>query len=164
MLTDLDATDWRLLGALQNNAALTNAELADAVGISASQVSRRRARLETDGIITGYQARLSAPLLGLGVTVFIHLALARHSPENARRLLELVQRTPEILEAHALTGPSDYLLKVVVGSLKDLAALINDVLLPHESVDRVRSEIVLETLKDASPLPLPGRPPTLRAS
>ncbi len=63
-------------------------------------------------------------------------------------------RTPEVQEAHALTGEADYLLKVTVRGLADLAALINAVLLPHESVDRVRSEIVLETLKETAALPL----------
>jgi DNA-binding Lrp family transcriptional regulator len=84
----------------------------------------------------------------------VHVALAAHSPDNSRRFAELVQRTPEILEAHALTGDSDYLLKIVVRSLKDLSQLINDTLLPHESVDRVRSEIVLETLKESAALPV----------
>jgi DNA-binding Lrp family transcriptional regulator len=150
----MDSFDQRLLAAIQQDGARTNQELADIVGLSASQISRRRQQLEQDGIIAGYAARLDAEKLGFGVRVFVHIALAAHSPDNSRRFADLVRRTPEIMEAHALTGESDYLLKVAVRSLKELSALVNDVLLPHESVDRVRSEIVLETLKESQALPL----------
>ncbi|MDJ1160202.1 Lrp/AsnC family transcriptional regulator [Chelatococcus sp. SYSU_G07232] len=153
---DLDGFDWRLLAALQDDASLTNAALAERIGLSASQVSRRRQRLEAAGVIRGYRADLDAPRLGLGVTVFIHVALNAHSRDNARRLRDLVHLTPAILEAHALTGEADYLMKVMVGDLRELSQLVNDVLLPHEAIARLRSEIVLETLKDASGLPLPG--------
>ncbi|MGL4242954.1 MAG: Lrp/AsnC family transcriptional regulator [Beijerinckiaceae bacterium] len=150
----MDELDRRLLVALQENGAQTNQELSDTVGLSPSQVSRRRQALEADGTIAGYGARLDAEKLGFGIRVFIHVALAAHSPDNSRRFADLVRRTPEIMEAHALTGESDYLLKVAVRSLKELSELVNDVLLPHESVDRVRSEIVLETLKESQSLPL----------
>ncbi len=150
----MDAFDRKLLAAIQADGARTNQELAEQVGLSASQISRRRQQLEADGLIEGYAARLSAARLGFGVRAFVHVTLARHSPDNSRRFAELVARTPEVQEAHALTGEADYLLKVTVRGLADLAALINAVLLPHESVDRVRSEIVLETLKETAALPL----------
>lgn len=150
----MDELDRRLLVAIQDDGARTNQELAEAVGLSASQISRRRQQLEAEGLIEGYAARLSAGRLGFGVRAFVHVTLARHSPDNWRRFAELVGRTPEVQEAHALTGEADYLLKVTVRGLADLSALINGVLLPHESVDRVRSEIVLETLKETAALPL----------
>jgi DNA-binding Lrp family transcriptional regulator len=150
----LEAADLRLLVLLQADGALTNQQLADAAGLSASQVSRRRQALEEANVIAGYRALLDRERLGFGVTVFVHVALDSHSPDNSRRFADLVRRTAEIQEAHALTGEADYLLKVVVHDLKDLARLVNAVLLPHESVDRVRSEIVLETLKETAALPL----------
>lgn len=150
----MDSFDQRLLAAVQENGARTNQELAELVGLSASQISRRRQQLEQEGLIAGYVARLDAEKLGFGIRVFIHVALAAHSPDNSRRFADLVRRTREIQEAHALTGESDYLLKVAVRTLKDLSALVNDVLLPHESVDKVRSEIVLETLKESQALPI----------
>jgi len=150
----MDSFDRKLLAAIQDDGARTNQELADLVGLSASQISRRRQQLEAEGLIEGYAARLSAGRLGFGVRAFVHVTLARHSPDNSRRFADLVRRTPEVQEAHALTGDADYLLKVTVRGLGDLAALINAVLLPHESVDRVRSEIVLETLKETAALPL----------
>lgn len=156
-MTTLDPFDLKLLDRLQEDGGATNATLAEAVGLSPSQVSRRRQALEEAGVIRGYRAVLEPEALGLGVMVFIHVALATHTRDNACRFRDLVRVTPAVLEAHALTGEADYLLKVVVGGLRDLSALVNDVLLPHESVDRVRSEVVLDTLKDTSALPLPQK-------
>jgi DNA-binding Lrp family transcriptional regulator len=150
----MDSFDRKLLAALQRNGAQTNQELADTVGLSPSQISRRRQQLEVEGTILRYEARLSPEKLGFGLRAFVNITLAAHSPHNSKRFLDLVARTPEILEAHALTGNSDYLLKVVVADLRALSALINETLLPHESVDRVRSEIVLETLKETAALPI----------
>lgn len=158
---ELDGFDWRLIPALQDDGSLTNAALAERIGLSASQASRRRQRLEESGVITGYRALIAPLAVGLGVTVFIHVALDTHSRDNARRFRDLVRLTPAVLEAHALTGEADYLLKLAVGDLKELSALVNEVFLPHESVARVRSEIVLETLKETSGLPLPT--PQIRA-
>lgn len=151
---ELDPFDWRLVAALQDDASLTNAALAERIGLSASQVSRRRQRLEESGVIQGYRALINPLAVGLGVTVYIHVALDTHSRDNARRFRDLVRLTPAVLEAHALTGEADYLIKLAVRDLKELSALVNEVFLPHESVARVRSEIVLETLKDTSGLPL----------
>lgn len=154
-LSNLDSFDWRLIDALQRDASLTNGALAEKVGLSASQVSRRRLRLEEEGTIRGYRALVDPAAIGLGVTVFIHVALNTHSRDNARRFRDLVRLTPAILEAHALTGEADYLLKVAVGDLKELARFVNEILMPHESVARVRSEIALDTLKEPGLLPLP---------
>ncbi len=150
----LDAQDRAIIAALQENGALTNAELAEKVRLSASQSSRRRTRLEQAGVIKGYRAEIEAARVGLDVTVYIQVSLATHSGKNAQRFRDLVARTPEILEAHALTGDADYLVKVVVEDLAALGRLVNQVLLPHESVERVRSNVVLETLKQGTRLPL----------
>jgi DNA-binding Lrp family transcriptional regulator len=151
---EIDPFDLKLLAALQENAAATNSELADCVGLSASQISRRRQALEQAGLIQGYCAMLDRERLGLSILVLIHVSMASHSPDNASSLRKLVLERPEILEAYALTGDADYVLKVVVGSLKDLAHLVNEVLLPHEAIARVRSEVVLDTLKQVVALPL----------
>ena len=150
----LDTTDLRILDALQEKGDLTNHEIAERVHLSASQISRRRARLETDGVIRRYRAELDAERLGLSTIVFIHVTLARHNPANAKRFRDLSRMTPEVQEAYARTGEADYLLKVVVASLPDLSRFVNDVLLPHESVSQVRSEVVLETLSERRSLPI----------
>jgi DNA-binding Lrp family transcriptional regulator len=150
----LDNFDLRILDALQRDASRANAEIGAKIGLSASQVSRRRMRLEEEGIIRRYRAELDGARLGFTLTVFIHVSLATHSRDNARRLRDLVRLTPAIQEAHALTGQADYLFKVAVAGLKELSDFMNEVLLPHEAVERVRSEIVLETLKDTREWPI----------
>ncbi len=150
----LDSFDIRLLAALQTDASLTNAALAEQVGLSQSQVSRRRAALEAAGVVTGYRAILAPEKIGLTLMVFIHVALDTHSRENAKLFQRLVTESPQVIEAYALTGEADYLLKVQVKDLAALSHIVNEVLLPHPAVARVRSEIALQTLKQPSPLPL----------
>lgn len=155
----LDPFDPRLLAALQDNGRLTNQELGDRMGLSPSQCSRRRMALESAGLIRGYRADLAAEALGFRLMVFIGVTLSTHSGDNARAFRGLVARIDEVQEAYALTGDADYLLKALVPGLKDLSALVNDVLLPHDSVARVRSSIVLDRLKESVRLPFrtPGR-------
>jgi DNA-binding Lrp family transcriptional regulator len=142
------------LAALQADGRLTNQELADKVGLSASQCSRRRSRLEETGIIRGYHADLSAEALGLSVLVFIHVTLATHSPDNSKRFRDFVARLDEVQEAYSLTGETDYLLKMVLPDLKSLASTVNERLLAHDTVAHVRSSVVLDRLKETSRLPL----------
>jgi DNA-binding Lrp family transcriptional regulator len=150
----MDDFDVKLLQALQEDGRLTNNELGDRVGLSASQCSRRRSALEDSGIIEGYHATLSPEALGLAVLAFVNVTLAAHSPENSKRFQELIARTEEVQEAYALTGESDYLVKIAVPDLKALARVLNEVLLAHGSVTHVRSAIMLNRLKKTAPLPL----------
>ena len=150
----LDAQDLAILAALQENGALTNAELAEKVRLSASQASRRRSRLEEAGVIRDYRTKIDTAQINFNITIFIQITLATHSNQNTKHFRNLVAHTPAILEAHALTGDADYLVKALVEDLPALGRLVNEVLLPHESVERVRSNVVLETLKQGTKLPL----------
>lgn len=147
-MQNLDHHDLRILDLLQRDSALSRAEIADKVGLSESQVARRRLALEEAGLIRRYRAELDARAIGLAVTAFVHVKLHGHSKGNSKRFADLAGKTLGILEAHAVTGDFDYLLKVRVTDLQGLQRLINDVLLAHTAVDRVRSEIVLETLRE----------------
>ena len=149
-----DAYDRRILDLLQSEGRLTNAELAERVNLSPSQCSRRRQRLEAEGVIVGYHARLDRAALGIGVVSVISVTSATHDPDNARHLAKLFDGAPEVLEAVSLTGSTDYEIKVVAEDLDALSRFINDTLLPHPAVRNVRTAIVLETLKDTTRLPL----------
>lgn len=150
----MDRSDIALLRALQEDGSLTNQELADRVGLSASQCSRRRAALVEDGVIAGYTALIEPEAVGLGVTVFVQVSLVGHSAENSRRFQRLIDGLEEVQEAYALSGEADYMLKLVVTDLAALARILNDALLAHETVARVRSSIVLNRLKRTTRLPL----------
>jgi DNA-binding Lrp family transcriptional regulator len=153
-MISVDAFDLKILSALQDDGRLTNQLLADIVGLSASQCSRRRMRLEEEKVISGYHADLAGEALGFGVIAFIQITLATHSPDNAKRFRALVNRVDDIQEAYSLTGDADYLLKAVLRDLKSLSDIVNNVLMPHQSVAHVRSSIVLDRLKESSKLPL----------
>ena len=149
-----DSFDLKLLTALQESAALTNAELGEVIGLSASQISRRRQKLEEAGVIRRYRAALDPEALGLRVTAYVGVTLGAHSRENARKFRNMVTAMPEVQEAYTLTGDVDYMLKIVVPDLKKLSRIINDDLLTQEAVQHVRSSIAMETLKDDNLLPL----------
>ena len=152
----LDNFDLRLLVELQKDGRLTNSELGDRIALSPSQCSRRRIRLEQDGYIKSYQANLDRQKLGLDLLAVISVPLATHNRDNAQRFAKLIKGLPEVLEAYALTGAMDYHLKVAARSLSDISRFVNDVLLPHESVQHVNTSIVLDTLKDFEGLPISG--------
>jgi DNA-binding Lrp family transcriptional regulator len=151
---EIDGFDRKILALLQADARLTNNDLSERVNLSASQCSRRRQRLEEAGLIRGYRAVLDRDRLGFPLVSIISVTLATHNRDNARRFAELMERLPDVLEAHALTGEMDYFVKVVTPDLKSLADFVNDVLLPHESVQHVKTSIVLQTLKETTALPL----------
>jgi len=150
----IDSFDRKILALLQDDARLTNNDLSERVNLSPSQCSRRRQRLEEEGLIAGYRAILHREALGFSLVNIITVTLATHNRDNARRFADLIARLPQVLEAHALTGEMDYVLKVVVPDLKALSSFVNDVLLPHESVQHVKTAIVLDTLKETAALPL----------
>lgn len=150
----IDGFDRKIMALLQEDARLTNSDLSERIHLSPSQCSRRRQRLEEDGLIKGYRAVLDRDRLGFSLVSVVSVTLATHNRDNARRFADLLARLPEVQEAHALTGEMDYVLKVVTPDLRSLAVFVNDVLLPHESVQHVKTAIVLETLKETGSLPL----------
>ena len=150
----LDSTDLRLLAALQRDAHLTAQDLGEALHLSPSQAGRRRQRLETEGYISGYAARLHPRRLGLAVQAFVQVQMARHGPEASAAFKRLVETQPAITSVWTLTGEADYLLRVYTADLAALNDLIQNVLLPHPGIARVHSQIVMDQLKADAPLPL----------
>ncbi|HLK83900.1 MAG TPA: Lrp/AsnC family transcriptional regulator [Xanthobacteraceae bacterium] len=150
----MDEFDIKLLRALQEDGRLTNNELAERIGLSASQCSRRRAALEESGVIESYHAVLSAEAVGLNVLVFIQVGLATQSPDSGQAFVKLINSIDEVQEAFSLTGDADFLVKMVVPDLKTLSRILNEVLLPHRSVAHVHSYVVLDRVKQTTQLPL----------
>jgi DNA-binding Lrp family transcriptional regulator len=150
----LDETDSRLLASVQANAQITAQELGEHLNLSASQAARRRAKLEADGLITGYAARLSPGKLGLTVQAFVQVQMAAHAPETAREFLRLIATLPEVVACWTLTGEADYLLRVWCTDLPALNDLIHHRLLPNPAVARVQSQIVMAQPKPDAGLPV----------
>ena len=154
----MDEFDIKLLDALQADGRLTNNDLAERVGLSASQCSRRRTALEEAGIIESYHARLAAEAVGLDVLVFVQVTLATHNPDNAQAFVKLISGIEEVQEAYSLTGEADYLVKMAVPDLKALSRILGTLFLPHRSVAHVRSSVVLDRVKQTTRLPLSHLP------
>lgn len=150
MLDDIDA---RLLAALQENAHLTAEALGELLQLSPSQAGRRRQRLEAEGFITAYTARLDPLRLGLAVQAFVQVQLAAHRPNMAQSFAAFIAALPEVNSAWTLTGEADYVLRIFCTDLTALNRLIHQQLLPHPAVARVQSQIVLEQLKVDAALP-----------
>ena len=148
-----DTVDSRLLTEVQKNAQLTAQELGEVLNLSASQAGRRRARLEADGTITGYCARLDPLRLGLAVQSFVQVEMASHHPDAGKAFTRLLSTRREIISAWTMTGEADVLLRVFCHDLPALNHLIHDVLLAHPSVARVHSQIVLDQMKPDAPMP-----------
>ena len=156
-MSAIDHFDRKILTQLQANGRLTNGELADRIGLSPSQCSRRRSALEASGHIRGYHAALDPLKVGIGVTCMIAINLSTHNEDNAEKLKRLLIGLPHVQEAHALTGEMDYAIKVVARDLRELSAFINHTLLRHEAVQNIKTSIVLDTIKETGSLPIEAK-------
>ena len=151
---DLDIFDLRLLAALQRAGRSPNALLAETVGLSASQVSRRLARLEAEGVIAGYAALLRPEAVGLTVMAFSNVSLERHSEDLVHGFEQAVTARPEILDCWSVTGEADFVLRIVAADLNGFADFLSLQVLRIPGVRSVRSSIVLHRIKQTTALPL----------
>jgi Lrp/AsnC family transcriptional regulator, leucine-responsive regulatory protein len=153
-IQDLDAIDRNIVAALQDNGRLTNVELADRVGLSASPCLRRVKRLEEEGYIQAYRAVLDRKRIGLGLTVFVGVKIEAHANDRAGEFQEAVAAMPETVACHLVAGDIDYLLEVVVPDLDHYQRYLVEKLLDLPIVREIRSNIVLEPVKAGASLPL----------
>ena len=150
----IDQPDKRLLLALQLDATQTAQQLGDALNLSSSQAGRRKQRLENEQFIEAYQAKLDPQKLGLTVQALVQVEMRLHGTEHAENFRALIKDLPQVTSAWTLTGDADYLLRVYCKDLQGLNQLIHDVLLAHQGVAKVKSQIVMDQLKSDAPLPL----------
>ncbi|GAB7198341.1 hypothetical protein OS11_46200 [Dickeya oryzae] len=125
---NIDDFDLKILTLLQANGRLTNQELSDLVGLSASQCSRRRIALEQAQLILGYHARLAPDAVGLEVMSLIEVRLINHTQECVESFHQMLGEVDAIIDAYKTTGDADYMLKVAVADLHGLSALISEIL------------------------------------
>jgi Lrp/AsnC family leucine-responsive transcriptional regulator len=151
----LDAYDVKILTEIQADAALSNHEIAERVGLSASPCSRRIRQLEEAGIISERVARLAPAKLGLDLTVLIHIRMDRHTPERFANFEAVVRGFPEVQECYLITGQeADYQLKVVVPGMDEYQRFLLEKITRIEGVIGVHSSFVLRKSVDTTRLPL----------
>lgn len=144
----LDPIDYKLLDLLQQNARMTQMEMASAVGLSQPAVAERMRKLEQEGVIRGYAARVNARKLGKDISAFIGVSIEhpRYNAGFARKILAL----PDVLECHRVTGSDSYLLKVVTENTESLDRLISELLRVIPGVTRTLTSIVTSSIKEGS--------------
>jgi Lrp/AsnC family transcriptional regulator, leucine-responsive regulatory protein len=153
-MTDLDKIDRAILSALQLEGRMSNARLAETVGLSETPCARRLKRLESEGYIEHYRAMLSRAALGLGVIAFVHVRFAVHDRAVATRFEREVLGIPRILACHNVSGTADYLLQVVARDLDDYGTFMRDVLRGLPGVRSVESTLSLREVKSNGSLPI----------
>ncbi len=147
MIMNLDEKDLDVLRYLQNDARISNAELARRVDLSPPGLQKRLRKLEDAGVIERYVTLMNREALGYDMLCFVQATLVRHVPEAVSHFKQAVKGMPEVLECYHLTGEYDYLLKVVVRNRKHLEQFILETLTPVPGMDRVRTSLVLSEIK-----------------
>jgi Lrp/AsnC family leucine-responsive transcriptional regulator len=154
-LRDFDPADLRILDVLQREGRISNADLADRVGLSASPCLRRMRALEEGGVILGYRADLDPRQLGLTILAFVEVRISRHGAGTAAIFREAMMREKMVVGCYMVTGGYDFLLKVVARDLDSYKAFTLETLLSMHDVLDVRTSIVLDLIKNTAELPLP---------
>jgi Lrp/AsnC family transcriptional regulator, leucine-responsive regulatory protein len=150
----IDAIDQRILRHLQAHARATTLELAEAAHLSPAQCNRRHRRLEDQGLITRYETRLDAARLGLHVVAFVNVTMERGHLRELDAFKSMVGDLAQIQECYAVTGDSDYVLKVVARDLKSLSDFLMGTLMRTPGVQAVRSTVCLDEIKCTGALPV----------
>ena len=152
--TSLDRIDLKLLKLLQADGRITNLKLAETVALSPTAVLARTQRLQRDGYILGYEARLNPLKLGRGMMVFVEVLLDRTTPNVFNEFKAAVHVRDEIMECHMVAGGFDYLLKTRMADMAAYREFAGNVLWQLPGVRETRTYAVMEEVKDSARLPL----------
>ncbi len=152
--TSLDAIDRRILHHLQENARISNVELARAVGLSPSPCSRRVRDLEEVGIVKEYVTLIDPAAADLPVSVFINVTLEKQVEQDLEVFESAVTDLPEVMECYLMTGDADYLLRVVIADLEAYKSFLMDHLTRIPGVANIRSSFALKQVTYRTALPL----------
>jgi Lrp/AsnC family transcriptional regulator, leucine-responsive regulatory protein len=150
-----DGTDLLILSALQHDARLTIADLAEKANLSTSPIWRRVKRLEGEGLITGYHASISRRGIGWGVLAFVSVSIEDHQESAARAFEKAVASLPEIVACWSITGSTDFLLQVVARDLDTYAEFAMNTIRRLPGIKAMQTAFTLKEVKSPSPWPIP---------
>lgn len=151
----MDATDLKILGLLQEDAALTLAEVAGQVNLSPTPCWRRINKLETSGVIDRRVALLDPARVGIDLTIFVTVETDDHSEAWTRKFAEATAAMPEVMEVYRMAGEVDYLLKIAVANIAAYDAFYRSIT-AAVSLKTITSMIAMETVKRTTAFPLTG--------
>lgn len=150
----LDEIDRRLLRALQADASISHAELAEQVGASTASCWRRTRALEADGVLLRQVRLVDAALVGRGVNVICHLRIKNHGSETTEAFEAFVQSREEIIECYSMSGEWDYMLRILVADVEDYNRFLMRTVLRHPSVASGSSHFALAQVKCTTAVPV----------
>ena len=151
---DLDDKDRRILELLQKDSTISNADLANAVGMSTSACWRKVRMLEEAKVIERYGAYLNPAKAGLKFQAIVHVHLTRHDPDKVDDFIKAVNRRPDVVECFATTGQADYHLRVLCRDLPAFNAFLEGFLFKLKAVESAQTNVVLRDIKKHSPIPV----------
>ena len=158
-LITLDSIDLKILRELQEDARISNVELADRVGLSPAPCLRRVRALEEAGVVQRYVALLDPESVELGVTVFVQISLDLQVEGRLEIFEKTILRRAEVVDCYLMTGDSDYLLRIVVRDVAAYEQFLKESLTRIEGVASIKSSFALRQVKNSTALPLPGAAP-----
>ncbi|WP_210493096.1 Lrp/AsnC ligand binding domain-containing protein [Microvirga antarctica] len=153
-MANIDRIDRRILKELQADGRISNVDLADKIGLSPTSTGERMKRLQRDGYIAGFGARLDPHKLGLELLVFVEVSLDKTTPDVFEKFAAAVRRAPEVLECHMVAGGFDYLVKTRVADMSAYRAFLGEILLALPGVKETRTYAVMEEVKNDGALPV----------
>ena len=153
-LRSLDRLDLSILSVLQRDGRISYVDLAEKVGLSSTPCIERVKRLEKEGYIEGYYAKLNPQALNCAMLVFVKISLSYQSPDAFAEFNKAVEQLPYIMECHLVSGDADYLIKARINDMSEYRALLGDMLLTLPGVKNSKSYIVMEEVKETQSIPL----------
>jgi Lrp/AsnC family leucine-responsive transcriptional regulator len=147
-MQDFDRADRKILDVLQRDGRISITDLAQEVGLSATPCAERVRRLERNGVIMGYHARVSPQALGKTLLVFLEIKLSAKSDEVFEKIRKELQGMPDVMECHLVSGDFDYLVKARLAEMNDYRRLLGDILQRLPSSAESRSYVVMEEIKE----------------
>jgi len=150
----LDAFDLKILGVLRENARATNVEIAEKVGLSEAPCSRRIRRMESEGVIRGYTARLDPDAIGVGFVAYVTLVLDYITASTAQEFVDRIAEIPEVVSCYIVSGSYDAILHVAARDSAAYSDIVFFKLRRIPGVKDVRSSFVMRTIKESPGLPL----------
>lgn len=152
----VDRIDRKILRILQDDGRISNVNLAQRVGLSPTACNERVRKLEREGVIDSYHARINPAKLGANLMVFVEITLTRTSSDAFAEFSEAVRRTPAILECHLVAGDFDFLIKARVPDMPAYRKLLGETILNMPGVNESRTYVVMEEVKDDNKVLIKG--------
>lgn len=151
----LDRVDMLILSVLQRDGRILMKDLAEQVGLSLTPCIERVKRMERDGVIVGYHARINPQALGLQILVFVEITLHQKSENAFERFRRAIAAIPEVMECHLVSGDFDYLIKARIPEMSEYRRLLGQILHVADA-GQSKSYVVMEELKETLSLSVPG--------